>query len=147
MVILQAMGKKRHAFVQWLVLEAFVGPCPDGMECRHFPDRDPTNNRLDNVRWGTAQENSDDKKVHGTNNGWTLSEETKAKMSASRTGMRRSAESVAKTAAGLRGRKLSEEHCQKLSKSHMGNTLTEETKAKMSKAQRARWRRRKEGQS
>jgi hypothetical protein len=47
-------------------LEAFVGPRPDGMEARHFPDRDPQNCRLDNLTWGTAQENSNDKRAHGS---------------------------------------------------------------------------------
>jgi hypothetical protein len=46
--------------VHRLVLEAFVGPCPDGMECRHFPDTDKANNRLDNLSWGTAKENRND---------------------------------------------------------------------------------------
>jgi hypothetical protein len=51
-----------------LVLETFVGPCPKNMECRHFPDRDPANNRLDNLSWGTRFENAHDRKAHGTNN-------------------------------------------------------------------------------
>lgn len=54
--------------VHHLVLEAFVGPRPDGMECRHFPDRDPANNRLENLQWGTSSENQADKRVHGTDN-------------------------------------------------------------------------------
>lgn len=46
--------------VHRLVLEAFVGPCPEGMECRHFPDGTKKNNNLSNLRWGTRQENVDD---------------------------------------------------------------------------------------
>ena len=49
-------------------MEAFVGPCPPGMEVRHFPDRDPTNNRLDNLQYGTRQENMEDRTIHGTDN-------------------------------------------------------------------------------
>ena len=45
--------------VHSLVLEAFVGPCPQGMEARHLDD-DPTNNRLDNLIWGSRSENSGD---------------------------------------------------------------------------------------
>ena len=41
--------------VHRLVLEAFVGPCPEGMCCRHFPDRDPSNNKLENLSWGTKK--------------------------------------------------------------------------------------------
>lgn len=60
-------GRAVERMVHRLVLEAFVGPCPPGQMCRHFPDRDPANNRLSNLQWGTAQENQDDRKVHGTN--------------------------------------------------------------------------------
>ena len=58
--------KKVHCLVHRLVLEAFVGPCPDGMQCRHFPDRTTTNNRLSNLSWGTPIENSHDRVAHGT---------------------------------------------------------------------------------
>jgi HNH endonuclease len=51
-------------FVHRLVLEAFVGPCPTGLECRHL-DGDPSNNRLDNLRWGTRLENVADTIRHG----------------------------------------------------------------------------------
>ncbi len=52
--------------VHRLVLEAFVGPCPEGMQCCHFPDRNPANNRLSNLRWDTAKANAADKVIHGT---------------------------------------------------------------------------------
>lgn len=58
-------GHRHGKFGHILVLEAFVGPCPDGMECRH-PDRSRTNNRLENLSWGTRQENEGDKISHGT---------------------------------------------------------------------------------
>lgn len=51
--------------IHHLVLLAFVGPCPDGMECRHFPDPCITNNNLKNLSWGTRQENIDDKDTLG----------------------------------------------------------------------------------
>lgn len=55
--------------VHKLVLLAFVGPPPDGMDqVRHFPDPDPTNNNLSNLQWGTQAENEADKVVHGTSN-------------------------------------------------------------------------------
>jgi hypothetical protein len=47
-----------------LVLESFVGPCPDGMECRHL-DGDPGNCALTNLRWGTKLENAADRYEHG----------------------------------------------------------------------------------
>lgn len=52
--------------VHKLVLNAFVGPCPEGMQCRHL-DGDKENNRLDNLCWGTPKENAEDRKRHGTN--------------------------------------------------------------------------------
>lgn len=60
--------RKTHRVAR-LVLQAFVGPCPPGMEACHFPDRDPTNNRIENLRWDTAAENYADRVVHGTSNG------------------------------------------------------------------------------
>lgn len=46
----------RAVFVHRMVLEAFVGPCPAGHEARHLND-DPTDNRLENLAWGTRAEN------------------------------------------------------------------------------------------
>lgn len=54
--------------VHHLVLEAFVGPCPKGMEACHFPDRDKTNNRADNLSWGSHKKNMEDMIEHGTSN-------------------------------------------------------------------------------
>lgn len=42
-----------------LVLLAFVGPRPDGMQCCHEND-DPWDNRLENLRWDTQRANSAD---------------------------------------------------------------------------------------
>lgn len=64
--IRRADGSKKWMMVHRLVLESFVGPCPDEMQARHFPDRNPANCRLDNLSWGTPLENAADKKVHGT---------------------------------------------------------------------------------
>lgn len=61
------LGRSRQTKVHILVLEAFVGPRPDGMVCRHL-DGNPLNNRLTNLRWGTAEENYADRHRHGTHN-------------------------------------------------------------------------------
>lgn len=58
-------GRKQTRLVHRLILEAFVGPCPKGMVACHN-DGDPSNNRLDNLRWGTLSENAADKFDHGT---------------------------------------------------------------------------------
>jgi hypothetical protein len=39
-----------------IVLEAFIGPCPKGMECCHQDDN-PHNNTLPNLRWDTHAAN------------------------------------------------------------------------------------------
>lgn len=59
-------NKARKAFsVHRLVLDAFVGPCPDGMLCCHG-NGDRTNNNLSNLRWGTRKDNFIDSLIHGT---------------------------------------------------------------------------------
>ncbi len=57
---------RRRRLVHHLVLEAFVGPRPAGKQCCHFPDRDPGNNAVENIRWGTPTENYADAVKHGT---------------------------------------------------------------------------------
>jgi hypothetical protein len=66
MVDLYAGSKRYRMLVHRLVLLIFVGPCPDGMEACHFPDRDPSNNRLMNLRWDTGPANSQDAIAHST---------------------------------------------------------------------------------
>ncbi len=56
---------KRLLSVHRLVLTAFVRPCGEGEECRHL-DGDPSNNRLDNLAWGTPDDQVHDKYRHGT---------------------------------------------------------------------------------
>ena len=51
--------------VHRLVLQAFVGPCPEGMEGCHN-DGDPLNNHLPNLRWDTHASNQQDMVKHGT---------------------------------------------------------------------------------
>ena len=55
-------GKKKY--IHRLVLEAFVGACPEGMETRHL-DGNPANNRIDNLIWGTCSDNNFDIVRHG----------------------------------------------------------------------------------
>jgi hypothetical protein len=66
-VRLQRDGKTYQFLVYRLVLAAFVGPCPPGMEACHFPDPSPFNNRLGNLRWDTRKGNARDRILTGTN--------------------------------------------------------------------------------
>ena len=57
--------KQIFKMVHRLVLETFVGPCPEGMQCCHNNNiRD--DNRLENLRWDTPRNNEKDKLQHGT---------------------------------------------------------------------------------
>lgn len=58
-------GKQKKFFVHVLVLTAFVGPCPDGMQGRHL-DGCRSNCALGNLAWGTPKENAADRDAHGT---------------------------------------------------------------------------------
>lgn len=49
-----------------LVILAFRGPPNPGEECRHFPDRNPANNRIENLVWGTRSQNQLDRHAQGT---------------------------------------------------------------------------------
>lgn len=59
------LGRGIRRPIHRLVLEAFVGPCPEGMECCH-KDGNRANNHLDNLRWGTHVSNMRDQYSHGT---------------------------------------------------------------------------------
>lgn len=55
-----ASSQQVHA----LVLEAFVGPRPEGLQARHL-DGNKANNAITNLRWGSALENGADRDRHG----------------------------------------------------------------------------------
>lgn len=53
-------NKRRFVSIHRLVLLAFVGPCPEGMEACHGNDI-PDDNRLSNLRWDTRKANVSDR--------------------------------------------------------------------------------------
>ena len=64
-VVLYAPGRKeRYVSVGRLVLEAFVRLGRPGEVCRHFFNPDTTDNRLENLRWGTPADNATDQIRH-----------------------------------------------------------------------------------
>lgn len=71
-----SLGRGNQRTVHSLVCEAFIGPRPLGMQIRHL-DGVRTNNRPDNLAYGTPQENSRDKVAHGTMNYGTVNGQSK----------------------------------------------------------------------
>ena len=57
-------GKKKKIAVHVCVLRAFRGERPYGLVARHL-NGVSTDNRLDNLMWGTVEENNADKIAHG----------------------------------------------------------------------------------
>lgn len=56
-VLLASGGVQRAKYVHRLVADAFLGACPEGMQVDHA-DNDRKNNRLNNLRYMTAWENT-----------------------------------------------------------------------------------------
>lgn len=63
-VLLRKEGSAATKQIHQLVLEAFVGPS-NGLQTRHL-DGNRTNNKLENLCYGTSRENTDDRIRHGT---------------------------------------------------------------------------------
>lgn len=66
-ITLQKDKKPHKRFIHRLVLETFVGFCPEGLQCRHL-DSDKLNNNLANLKWGTRSENQMDRLKVGNDN-------------------------------------------------------------------------------
>jgi hypothetical protein len=62
-VSMRRHGKFKMEFVHLLVLEAFIGPRPEGLQGRHLND-DKSNNRLSNLAWGTPSQNMRERHVN-----------------------------------------------------------------------------------
>jgi DNA-binding XRE family transcriptional regulator len=64
---LDGRWRQTSHYVHALVLTAFSGACPVGLEGCHN-DGDPANNALSNLRWDTREGNQADRVTHGTSN-------------------------------------------------------------------------------
>jgi hypothetical protein len=58
--------KQRRTHIHRLMAEEFIGPPPFTMACVRHLDGNARNNSIENLAWGTYQENEDDKLRHGT---------------------------------------------------------------------------------
>lgn len=70
-------GRRRKYKVHRLILEAFEGPRPKEVVCRHL-DGDKKNNRVGNLAWGTQQDNANDVLVQRRGNLKLLPDEVRA---------------------------------------------------------------------
>lgn len=57
--------RQERLYVYHLMLRTFRGVKPEGLLCRHLDD-DPANNRLENLAYGTWQDNADDRVRNGS---------------------------------------------------------------------------------
>jgi len=64
-VMLSREGTHKNQWVHRLVLKTFTNECPKGYQCCHN-DGNPMNNHIENLRWGSKEENAADKILHGT---------------------------------------------------------------------------------
>lgn len=64
MLTLRRDDKDVSKTIHRLVLEAFSGLCPEGMQACHN-NGNPEDNRIENLRWDTISENAWDRSRHG----------------------------------------------------------------------------------
>lgn len=63
-VSLTKESKSKNVRVHKIVAEAFLGNKPDGLQIRHL-DGNKLNNNFENLKYGTAMENAQDREIHG----------------------------------------------------------------------------------
>lgn len=61
----RADGTRANRYVHRLVADAFLGVHVNGLQVRHL-NGNRTDNRAENLAWGTAKENADDREMCGT---------------------------------------------------------------------------------
>lgn len=66
MVHLCVGGERHGRLIHRLVLEAFCGPRPPDMECRHLNGNPQDNRWPENIEWATRAQNMADTVAHGT---------------------------------------------------------------------------------
>lgn len=78
-VVLSKNNIKKTHRIHRLVLEAFIGLCPKGMESCHN-DGNPGNNFIGNLRYDTPKNNMKDQIKHGTRPDYSKSKYNAAKL-------------------------------------------------------------------
>lgn len=65
-ICLRKDGVRFKVYIHEVILRTFVGPRPDGKTHARHLNGNPSDNRIKNLVWGTASENSRDRFRHGT---------------------------------------------------------------------------------
>jgi len=65
-VSLSKDGRSKTMSVHRIVLESFVRTARKGEVCRHYPDKNKANNKLENLQWGSGSQNQKDRRLQGT---------------------------------------------------------------------------------
>jgi hypothetical protein len=68
LVVALGRGRQNFRYVHHCVLEAFVGEQPEGTEACH-EDGNASNNKIENLYWGTKKQNGLDARRHGRRKG------------------------------------------------------------------------------
>ncbi len=110
-VTLRKDGRYFDFLVHRLVLETYVGPCPEGMMGLHKDDVG-TNNKLGNLYWGTRSQNAEDAIRNG---GFARTLEAAANANRGKT---RSEAVRKKIADSSRGKVVSESHKANIAATH-----------------------------
>lgn len=108
-------GKGYQSRVHILVLLAFRGPRSTDHQTRHL-DGNASNNRLDNLAWGTPKENAADTARHGTHPVWGTEREVMAK---------RACKAMARRVAEIRARLIESDVSEIRGLRRQGATLSE----------------------
>ena len=145
-VVLCKNAKTKTIKVHRLVAEAFI-PNPENKPYIDHIDTNMENNNVENLRWVTAKENSNNPltRKHSSEAkmghpywGRPLTENERKKISIANTGRHPSEETKKKLSESHKGYKWSEESRRKLSMSLKGHPTSEETRRKISEAHKKR---------
>lgn len=139
MVVLCKNGKTYPKLVHRLVAIAFI-PNPQNKPVVDHIDTDPTNNKVENLRWTTVKENANNPLSRVNNSkskkghlyyGRPLTEEERRKISDAHKGKKLTEEHKKALSDAHKGKKASKKHRESVSRAKKGHEVTAETRDKI----------------